>query len=442
MAWRLERRQRQHADHHRREAQPGGARPQPLALTSRGDELGRRRLAGRDRRFERVAPGEHRGHHQCRGRPFARLLLEAGEDAALERRLEAGHQRRRIERPLVAVTASELGEALALEGTTPGHELVDHEAERVDVAAYAHLAPRKLLGRHVGRGARAHVLSRERLGEPGEAEVGEAHLALAVEHHIGGLQVAVQQALRVRGGEAFGDLAGHVERLVLREAPDAPQQRGEVLPVHELHREEVLPFRFADVPDAAHRWMRDLARRPHLRVEALEPVRVALEPTRQELERDGLLQLQVVGAIDLPHPAAAEQAHDPVALGDDGARNEAVAATPAGRFLAGAGRDRARGPRRRARRAVGQLQVRPADGAVPEAVLRGRGTGWTGAHRRWQTRRQDYTRCVSKLHPNLRLPATGIETTAAAGGRKCFSCSRLPGGPRIAVAPPGVRGAA
>ena len=43
----------------------------------------------------------------------------------------------------------------------------------------------------------------------------------------------------------------------------------------------------------------------------------------QELERDRLAELQVVGAVDLAHAAAAEQADDAIAAAEDRARREA-----------------------------------------------------------------------------------------------------------------------
>ncbi|MDA2936778.1 hypothetical protein MYX75_00740 [Acidobacteria bacterium AH-259-A15] len=41
---------------------------------------------------------------------------------------------------------------------------------------------------------------------------------------------------------------------------------------------------------------------------------------RQELQRHGLAELEVVGAVDLAHPAAAEEPDHPVAPGQHGAR--------------------------------------------------------------------------------------------------------------------------
>ena len=44
-------------------------------------------------------------------------------------------------------------------------------------------------------------------GEAGQAEVGQAHPAAAVDHHVGRLEVAVQDALLVGRGQAGADLA-------------------------------------------------------------------------------------------------------------------------------------------------------------------------------------------------------------------------------------------
>ncbi|MHC5024246.1 MAG: hypothetical protein ACYTGG_10110 [Planctomycetota bacterium] len=71
--------------------------------------------------------------------------------------------------------------------------------------------------------------------------------------------------------------------------------------------------------------MRDAKRQAHFLEEALEARRVAFDVAREELQRDALAQLQIVGAVDLAHTATAEQADDAVALGEDVARDEAGA---------------------------------------------------------------------------------------------------------------------
>ena len=72
----------------------------------------------------------------------------------------------------------------------------------------------------------------------GEAEVEHLHLAVRRELDVGGLQVAVDDALLVRLLERLGDLLRDRERLVDRDRA-ALQPLGEVLAGDELHREEV-----------------------------------------------------------------------------------------------------------------------------------------------------------------------------------------------------------
>ena len=60
------------------------------------------------------------------------------------------------------------------------------------------------------------VVSRPR--DRSQAEIGDADLPLAIDHDVGGLEVAVQDAALVRGGQARAQLTREIERLVLRAA--------------------------------------------------------------------------------------------------------------------------------------------------------------------------------------------------------------------------------
>ncbi len=444
----LRRGQEQSAQHDHEEARPRRSRTQPLGRAGRRDQLRRRGLARCDRGLERVAAGEHRGDDEGRGGPALRVLLEAREDRPLDRGVEVGDDRGGLDRPFVAVLARQLREPLALEGAPPRDELVDQEAERVDVAAGGDLAPLELLGRHVGGRPGAHVVARERLREAGQAEVGEADLALAVEHHVRGLQVAVEHALLVRRGEPRRHLPRDVQGLVLREPPDAAEERREVLPVHELHRQEVLTLGLADVPHAADGRVRDLPRHAHLAVEALEAPGVALERARQELEGHGMLELQVVGAVDLAHPAAAEEADDAVALAEDGAGREALPGTGAGPGRAGRagsggvsrGRRRVRPRDQRAGCGAGRVfrdvEACPAGRAEALGVGDGSRAAGAGAHdgNRFDTIRglaAGVTAGAGAPTPRP-APVTGIRPRTARLAHKPTGISGIGGGPRIA----------
>jgi hypothetical protein len=64
---------------------------------------------------------------------------------------------------------------------------------------------------------------------------------------------------------------------------------------------------FADVIHAADVWMADLPREADFAEEVLQPLRIIGEVPRQELEGDGLPEFQIVGPVDLPHAAFADE---------------------------------------------------------------------------------------------------------------------------------------
>ena len=111
--------------------------------------------------------------------------------------------------------------------------------------------------------------------QTGEAEVGDPHPPSPVDEHVGRLEIAVQYAAIMRRSQTRAQLASQLGRLVRRQPSNPAQQRGEVLAVHVLHREEVLAVRLADVIDAAHVRMRHLARDADLVMEARQAVRAS-----------------------------------------------------------------------------------------------------------------------------------------------------------------------
>ena len=60
--------------------------------------------------------------------------------------------------------------------------------------------------------------------------------------------------------------------------------------------------------------MAHITREADLIEEALSQFLAESQLLREELQRDGLAEDQIVCPIDLPHPAATEQTYDPVAL--------------------------------------------------------------------------------------------------------------------------------
>ena len=69
-----------------------------------------------------------------------------------------------------------------------------------------------------------------------------------------------------------------------------------------IHRQKVPAVDFADVEDPADVRVRHFQRQPNFRQESVEPFGVTLDAAWQELEGDGLGELQIFGAVDLAMP--------------------------------------------------------------------------------------------------------------------------------------------
>ena len=229
---------------------------------------------------------------------------------------------------------------LARKGFGAGDGRVEHHAQGVQIAADRRSAAFEQFRGHVRRGpgdGRARLVLRR---QGGDAEVGNPHLAAAVDHDVGRLQIAVQHPLVVCRTEAGAQLLGDLERLVAGHAADAAQQRSEVFAVHVLHGDKDLALRLHDVVNPQHVGMRDLAGQADLVPIAAEPGRVCRAASGEEFQSDWLLQLQVVCPIDVAHAAASQRSEQTIAAGQDGARRKAF---DVARGVFGGGRNEGRG---------------------------------------------------------------------------------------------------
>src|SRR5262249_36557655 len=116
---------------------------------------------------------------------------------------------------------------------------------------------------------------------------------------------------------------------------DLQQQRRQVLAVDVFHRQERLVVRFRQIIHTANVRMRHLPGDTYLIVEAGEPVRVTRQLGWQKLKRHRLAELQVVGPVALAHRALAKRGDDGIALAQEWAGLEALAARggPGGRWV-------------------------------------------------------------------------------------------------------------
>ena len=291
---------------------------------------GRGKLPGRGGR------GSLRGLH-CRGETppsFPEVRQELGRagvavvgglrEAAVEHALHDGPRgpERRLGQArgrLLQNGVERLDAGLTAEGRFPRQHLVEQRAEGEEVAARVHVAPPHLLGRHVGGGAKdapgVRVAPRRRVGSAlegrsrtqqlGEAEVDDLGVSRLGEHHVLRLQVAVNDAARVRLDQALGHLDREVERAggLDRGARD---RGGERPAAHQLHGDEGRSLGLVDLVDHRDGGVRERGSRARFLLEPSLLLGLAHGGGAEHLERDLPAQRRVEGAVDDADPAPAD----------------------------------------------------------------------------------------------------------------------------------------
>ncbi len=152
---------------------------------------------------------------------------------------------------------------LPFEWPPSGEDLVQHDAQRINVASHAELAAFHLFGRHIGGCSAAGLGAFQLLGQGRQAEVGDHHVSGSVQHDIGGFQIAVEHASAVSRGKRRAKPARDLDSFIMGKPADSFEKPGQVLAINELHGEELKSVCFADVVDPADIRMRHLAGDPN-----------------------------------------------------------------------------------------------------------------------------------------------------------------------------------
>ena len=231
---------------------------------------------------------------------------------------------------------------VAVEGRLAVERLVERDGERELIAARAGPLADELLGRHVGRRSHDRTVAREGrrerclvieagvvqadllralrlfqpVVEPREAEVEHLHAAPFVDDRVLRLEVAVQDARRVRALEPATRL--EVRREDVARAPLLlAQPLAERETTHVLHRDEDLVAEGADVVGGDDVRVRDLGHGLRLAQQArarLAGGAVGGGLGAQDLDRHPAFELVVEREVDDAHAAAAQTLQDQVAI--------------------------------------------------------------------------------------------------------------------------------
>ncbi len=213
---------------------------------------------------------------------------------------------------------------VAAEGALAGRDLVEEDAEREDVGAVVDGKALRLLGGHVGDRshdapvlgdgaglARRAVLLVGVVAQLGEAEVEHLDPPVRGEHHVVGLEVAVQDPLAVGGGHRVDERDREREDALGREAPRG-DRLAERLALDVLHRQEAQPLGLLDRVERHDPGVAERGDRPRLALEARDLLGVRGHLRRQHLEGDPAVEARVVGEVDLAHPARAERLEEAI----------------------------------------------------------------------------------------------------------------------------------
>ena len=298
---------------------PVGALSMPTAVGFGGGRAGvggglaardAQRLGGR----RTSLGGGHGGAAEVAGGLVAVLgaLGHRPGDDVVELRRDVRHQLAGARRLLLRVGPELRDGLVAREGHLTGQEVEEDAAERVDVGAGVDGLALELLGRDVVGGADP-LTRRRHLPAAGhvldEAEVGQVGV-LVGHHHVGRLDVAVDEPALVGGVEGVAELGDDPRRAARLEPARGLQLAAEVGPLDEAHRDEQLAVGVAGLVDRDDVRVLDRRGQARLGLEAAPELGIASEVGRDQLERDATVECGLCRRIDHAHSTLSDEMVD------------------------------------------------------------------------------------------------------------------------------------
>jgi hypothetical protein len=142
-----------------------------------------------------------------------------------------------------------------------------------------------------------------------QAEIENLEAIARQDEQILWLEVAMDDALLVRGSEARRDLRAIVDACRDRQRP-VVQPLAQCRALEELGDEVRRALVYTDVVDRQYRRMVQSCCRSRFLLESLEAIRVGRKLPGQQLDRDVTTEPGIAAAIHLSHPAGAEKVDD------------------------------------------------------------------------------------------------------------------------------------
>ncbi len=256
---------------------------------------------------------------------FGRLLRQCVQNDRFEIWRNVPDQLSGRLRNLGHVLVQDPHEGLGQKGQPAGSQLVQDDAEGVDVDAMISILALGLLRGHVvGRAEDDSGLGLLRLsavepGELGDAEVQDLHEVFAPgvvdQEHVLRLEVPVDDSLGMGGGQSVTDLNGHFTKIPPGEPAKLLEPVGQVGALQVLHHEEdTLVLSGAKVGDVHDVLVTNSARRLGLADEARDHFAAVGELLVEHLQGDLFLDDHMLGQVYDPHPPLPQQLEDAVPI--------------------------------------------------------------------------------------------------------------------------------
>jgi len=228
----------------------------------------------------------------------------------------------------VHVHVQHLDGGLAGKGELAADEAVQDHAQGVEVAGRVYRLAGDLLGGHVAGGAHDGAGGGQRravggaVREAGDAEVQHFDLVLATvalkEHHVVGLEVAVDDAFAVGGPQGLGDLGADVGDALGRHGAVLGEGLCEGSALEQLHGQvEGAVFGLAEVVETNGVWVLDARGGLHFALKAQDHLFAGRQVSAYDLEGDVAREALLLGTVDGAEAALPQACVDVVAAREE-----------------------------------------------------------------------------------------------------------------------------
>ncbi len=191
--------------------------------------------------------------------------------------------------------------------------LIQRDSQGVDVGTHVDRAALNLFRRHIGGRSQLHSRASctARADYLGDTEVHDFHDALAIEHQVGGLNVAMHDSHAVGGPDSQQRLFEPGDGILSRQRAAPANELLEVLSFYKLHGDECISLMHQERIQGGEVDVVQVGLGAGLGAEALHDFRVARQIRSQHFDSDGAVQFHVHGLVDDAHAAFAELFDNP-----------------------------------------------------------------------------------------------------------------------------------